>query len=177
MICVSVFGRFNHSHLDVLALDLVVEHVCHVLVGNLFAPRSRVDAHHGDADGPGRVADRHLQVGIVCAQVVAIQQVLHHLHETVQDGAVGVLSTKEGKIYAFLWNPSKLQVCQKKKSDSRHGRMYVGEEESTFSSCCMVYVVASSSFSPLHRHQIFPPNTDGTCQKAFGGEFPILFCV
>lgn len=41
--------------LDVLALRLVVEHVRHVLGEDLLSPCTRVDAHHGDADGPGRV--------------------------------------------------------------------------------------------------------------------------
>ena len=81
------------SYLDVLALDLVVENMGNVLVGNLLSSSSSVNSDHGDSDRPGSVANRHLQVRVVCAQVVAVEQVLYHYHQTVQNGAVCGLKT------------------------------------------------------------------------------------
>lgn len=62
---VNLLGFQSWHYLDVFPLSFVVEHMGHVLGENLLAPRARVDADHGDADGPGRVPDGHLQVGIV----------------------------------------------------------------------------------------------------------------
>lgn len=60
---------FQSCHyLDVFPLSLIVEHVGHVLGEDLLAARARVDADHGDADGPGGVPNGHLQVGIVGLQ-------------------------------------------------------------------------------------------------------------
>ena len=68
------------TYLDVLALDLVVEDMCDVLVRNLLSSSSSVNSHHGDADRPGSVADCHLQVRVVRAQVVTVEQVLYNYH-------------------------------------------------------------------------------------------------
>lgn len=52
-------------YLYVFPLGLIVEHVGHVLGEDLLAARARVDANHGDSNGPGSVPNGHLQVGIV----------------------------------------------------------------------------------------------------------------
>lgn len=78
-------GHEPFEALDVLPLRFIVKDVGHVFTEDLFSPRSRVDAHHGHANGPGGVADGHLQVSVVGLDVIALQAVLHDLRQTLHD--------------------------------------------------------------------------------------------
>ena len=53
--------------------------------GNLLSTRSLVDAHHGEADGPGRVADGRGDVDVIGCAEVARLAVGHHLLQLVAD--------------------------------------------------------------------------------------------
>lgn len=57
-------GHQTFQSLNVLSLGLVVEHVGDILSEDLLATCTGVDTDHGDADGPRRVPDGHLQVGV-----------------------------------------------------------------------------------------------------------------
>ena len=54
----------SFESLDVFSLCLVVEDVGDILSENLLSTRTGVDSDHGYADGPWRVPDGHLKVGV-----------------------------------------------------------------------------------------------------------------
>lgn len=58
-------GLLLGADLDVLPLGLVVQHVRHVFREDLLSSRTGVDTHHGHTDGPGGIANCHLQVRII----------------------------------------------------------------------------------------------------------------
>ena len=53
------------AHLYVLSLCLVIEHVCNLLGKDLLPAGSGMDTHHGDANRPGGIADRHPEIDVI----------------------------------------------------------------------------------------------------------------
>jgi hypothetical protein len=65
--------------LDVFPGHFVVQHVSDIVAENLLPTASFVDADHGDADGPGGIADGQAKVGIVGAQILTRLHVMDDL--------------------------------------------------------------------------------------------------
>ena len=116
-VCREVMLTLAHhtlDSLDVLALGLIVEHVCHekisihlendvklthkeeILIENAcftsdvlgrdsFTARTRVNADHGSANRPWRVANCHLQEELVGLDVLTVDQLQEDLHQRVQN--------------------------------------------------------------------------------------------
>lgn len=57
--------------LQVFARDLVAHDVPALAVVQLLAGAALVDADHGDADGPGGLADGEAEVAVVCVDITA----------------------------------------------------------------------------------------------------------
>lgn len=55
----------SQRYLNVFPLSFIIENVGDVLGENLFTTRSSVDANHSDTNGPRRVPNSHLEIGIV----------------------------------------------------------------------------------------------------------------
>lgn len=53
--------------------------------GDALSTRALVDTNHGETDGPGAVADRRLDVLVVCLDEVPFFAVLDHEAELVEN--------------------------------------------------------------------------------------------
>ncbi len=76
--------------LEVLSGDLVAHDVAALAVVQLLARAALVDAHHGHADGPRRLADAQPEVPVVGVDVPPLLRRPHDLHHRVQDRVVQV---------------------------------------------------------------------------------------
>lgn len=79
-------GHESLQSLDVFPLCFVVQDVSYVFGEDLFSAGTSVDTHHGDADGPRGVSDRHLKIRIVGFDVFSFQ----HKLDDVCDGLFDV---------------------------------------------------------------------------------------
>lgn len=72
----------SFESLDVFSLCLVVEDVGDILSENLLSTRTGVDSDHGYTDGPWRVPDGHLKVGVTRLRIgnAFNYSQIHHNH-------------------------------------------------------------------------------------------------
>lgn len=77
--------------LQVLAGDFVAHDVALFAVVQLLPRASLVDAHHCDADGPGRLADAQAQVAVVRVDIATLLEGLDDLDDGLEDGVVNVV--------------------------------------------------------------------------------------